>query len=123
MREVFWNSLPNQNQSEQNGNWHTASRGTPESPLTQVIEMLLDKDYTAVPVIDHDGKVVGMVSDNDLLTRGGMKVTISLKKTTDLDYVRGLHDSLENPHHKVSEVMTRQVVTITPDAILARAAR
>ncbi len=25
------------------------------------------------------GKVVGMVSDNDLLTRGGMRVTISLK--------------------------------------------
>ncbi len=48
---------------------------------------------------------------------------VSLKRATDLDYVRGLHDSLENPHHKVSEVMTRQVVTITPDAILARAAR
>jgi CBS domain-containing protein len=63
------------------------------------------------------------VGSNDLLTRGGMKVTISLKRATDLNYVRGLHDSLENPHHKVSEVMTRQVVTITPDAILARAAR
>ena len=77
---------------------------------------------TSIMVDDQD-KVVGMVSDNDLLTRGGMKVTISLKRATDLDYVRGLHDSLENPHHKVSEVMTRQVVTITPDAILARAAR
>ena len=95
----------------------------PDSPITAVVELLLDKDFTAVPVVDDQDKVVGMVSDNDLLTRGGMKVTISLKRATDLDYVRGLHDSLENPHHKVSEVMTRQVVTITPDAILARAAR
>jgi CBS domain-containing protein len=95
----------------------------PGSPITAVVELLLDKDFTAVPVVDDQDKVVGMVSDNDLLTRGGMKVTISLKRATDLDYVRGLHDSLENPHHKVSEVMTRQVVTITPDAILARAAR
>ncbi len=95
----------------------------PDSPITAVVELLLDKDFTAVPVVDEQGKVVGMVSDNDLLTRGGMKVTISLKRATDLDYVRGLHDSLENPQHKVSEVMTRQVVTITPDAILARAAR
>jgi CBS domain-containing protein len=94
-----------------------------DSPITAVVELLLDKDFTAVPVVDDQDKVVGMVSDNDLLTRGGMKVTISLKRATDLDYVRGLHDSLENPHHKVSEVMTRQVVTITPDAILARAAR
>jgi CBS domain-containing protein len=95
----------------------------PDSPITAVVELLLDKDFTAVPVVDDQDKVVGMVSDNDLLTRGGMKVTISLKRATDLDYVRGLHDSLENPHHKVSEVMARQVVTITPDAILARAAR
>jgi CBS domain-containing protein len=95
----------------------------PDSPITAVVELLLDKDFTAVPVVDDQDKVVGMVSDNDLLTRGGMKVTISLKRATDLDYVRGLHDSLENPHRKVSEVMTSQVVTITPDAILARAAR
>ena len=95
----------------------------PDSPITAVVELLLDKDFTVVPVVDDQDKVVGMVSDNDLLTRGGMKVTISLKRATDLDYVRGLHDSLENPHHKVSEVMTPQVVTIAPDAILARAAR
>jgi CBS domain-containing protein len=95
----------------------------PDSPITQVVELLLDKDFTAVPVVNNDGKVVGMVSDNDLLTRGGMSVTISLKRATDLDYVRELHDSLENPERKVSEVMTREVVTVAPDMVLGRAAK
>ncbi len=95
----------------------------PESPLTQVVELLLDKDYTALPVVDNDGKVVGMVSDNDLLTRGGMRVTISLKRATDLDFVRGLHESLESPSRTVSEVMTTEVVTVPPEIILGRAAR
>jgi CBS domain-containing protein len=95
----------------------------PDSPITQVVELLLDKDFSAVPVVDNDGKVVGMVSDNDLLTRGGMNVTISLKKATDLDYVRELHESLENANRKVSEVMTREVVTTAPDTILGRAAK
>jgi len=95
----------------------------PDSAITQVVELLLDKDFTAVPVVDDQGKVVGMVSDNDLLTRGGMNVTISLKKATDLDYVRELHESLENANRKVSEVMTREVVTTAPDAILGQAAR
>ena len=95
----------------------------PESPLTQVVELLLDKDYTALPVVDNDGKVVGMVSDNDLLTRGGMRVTISLKRATDLDFVRGLHESLESPSRTVSEVMTTEVVTVPPEMILGRAAR
>jgi CBS domain-containing protein len=83
----------------------------------------LDKDYTAVPVVDNDGRVVGMVSDNDLLTRGEMRVTISLKRATDLEYVRGLHESLESPSRSVSEVMTTGVVTVSPDMILGRAAR
>lgn len=95
----------------------------PDGPITEVVELLLDKDFTAAPVIDDQGKVVGMVSDNDLMTRGGMNVTISLKKATDLDYVRELHESLENANRKVSEVMTREVVTTTPDAILGRAAK
>jgi CBS domain-containing protein len=95
----------------------------PESPLTEVVELLLDKDYTAVPVVDNTSKVVGMVSDNDLLTRGGMRITISLKRATDLEYVRGLHESLESPRRTVSEVMTTDVVTVPTDIILARAAR
>ena len=95
----------------------------PDSPLTQVVELLLDKDFTAVPVVDDQGKVVGMVSDSDLLTRGGMSVTISLQKATDLDYVRELHESLDRPNHKVSEVMTRDVETVAPDAILGQAAK
>lgn len=95
----------------------------PDSPITQLVELLLDKDYTAVPVVDNDGKVVGMVSDNDLLTRGGMRVTISLKRATDLDFVRGLHESLESPSRTVSEVMTAAVVTVPPEMILGRAAR
>jgi len=95
----------------------------PDSPITQLVELLLDKDYTAVPVVDNDGKVVGMVSDNDLLTRGGMRVTISLKRATDLDFVRGLHESLESPSRTVSEVMTTEVVTVPPEMILGRAAR
>jgi PII-like signaling protein/predicted transcriptional regulator len=95
----------------------------PDSPLSEVIELLLDKDFTALPVIDEQRHVVGIVSDSDLLTRGGMNVTISLKRAADPDFVRELHDSLDNPNRKVSEVMTAEVVTIAPDAILGLAAR
>jgi CBS domain-containing protein len=100
---------------------HEVATVHPDSPITQVL--LLDKDFTAVPVVDNEGKVVGMVSDNDLLTRGGMRVTISLKRATDLEYVRGLHESLESPSRTVSEVMTTNAVTVLPNMILGRAAR
>ena len=94
----------------------------PDSPLTEVVELLLDKDFTAVPVVDGAGKVVGMVSDNDLLTRGGMNVTISLKRATDAEFVDDLHKSLQSPERKVSEVMTSSVETISPATLLGHAA-
>jgi CBS domain-containing protein len=95
----------------------------PNSPITEVIDLLLDKDFTALPVLDDGGRVVGMISDNDLLTRGGMNVTISLKRATDPDFVEELHKSLQNPNRQVSEVMTPDVQTVAPDTLLGRAAK
>ena len=95
----------------------------PNSPVTDVVELLLDKDFTAVPVIDDDHRVVGMVSDNDLLKRGGIRVTLSLKKATDPDFVAELHKQLKDPARKVAEVMTRDVVTVPPDMVLGKAAK
>src|SRR5260370_31605346 len=64
-----------------------------------------------------------MVSDNDLLKRGGVSVTLSLKKAADPDFVRELHKSLTDPGRKVAQVMTREVVTVAPDMILVKAAK
>jgi CBS domain-containing protein len=95
----------------------------PDSPVTEVVELLLDKDFTAVPVVDDSGKVVGMISDNDLLQRGGIRVTLSLKRATDPDFVEQLHRQLKDPARKVSEVMTREAVTVPPEMVLGKAAR
>jgi len=95
----------------------------PDSPITAVIDLLLDKDFTAVPVVDEQGKVVGMVSDSDLLTRGGVNVPLSLKRAADPEFVKELHKSLEDPARKVAEVMTRDVVAIGPEAALGQAAK
>jgi hypothetical protein len=51
-------------------------------------------------VIDDDNKIVGMVSDNDLLKRGGIRVTLSLKRATDPDFVQELHKQLKDPAGK-----------------------
>lgn len=93
-----------------------------DDSLTRVVELLLDKDFTAVPVVDTGGRVVGMVSDTDLLTRGGMQIGLSLKRAADAEFVRELHRSLENPERRVNEIMTREVVTVRPDTSLADAA-
>src|SRR4029450_1691548 len=40
----------------------------PETPTRAVAQLLLGNGFSAVPVIDHNGVAIGMVSENDLLT-------------------------------------------------------
>ncbi len=95
----------------------------PGRPVTAAIELLLDKDYTALPVIDESRKVLGVISDSDLLTKGGVNVTLSLKRAADADFVRDLQSGLKSPDRKVREVMTAPAVTTTADQSLGGAAK
>jgi CBS-domain-containing membrane protein len=95
----------------------------PDSPLIEVVELLLDKQFSAVPVVDEQRRVVGMVSDSDLLARGGMSVTLSLKRAADPEFVRQLHAELEKPGRRAAEVMSHEVVSITAETSLGAAAR
>jgi CBS domain-containing protein len=95
----------------------------PETPLAEVVEKLLDKDYTALPVVDETGRVVGIISDTDLLERGDMEVSLSLKKAVDPDLARALIARLRQVTKTVAQVMTPKPVTIGPHASLSEAAR
>lgn len=95
----------------------------PDTPLLEVVNLLLDKDYTALPVVADGGQVVGMISDSDLLSRGGMNVTLSLKRAMDSDFVAELHRQLAASGRVVRDAMTKEVVTVGAEASLGSAAR
>jgi CBS domain-containing protein len=42
----------------------------PDTPTQVIAQLLLDKGISAVPVVDHDGAPIGMVSEGDLVGRG-----------------------------------------------------
>ncbi|SNS19129.1 PII-like signaling protein [Humidesulfovibrio mexicanus] len=50
---------------------------TPDTPLSEVLQLLLDKGIKAVPVVQGH-KVAGMVTGGDLLKRAGMGLRVSL---------------------------------------------
>ncbi len=101
----------------------TVTTVQPEAPLAEVVEKLLDKDYTALPVVDVTGHVVGIISDTDLLERGDMEVSLSLKKALDPELVGTLIAHLRQSTRTVAQVMTPEPVTIGPHAYLSEAAR
>ncbi|MBI3798759.1 MAG: DUF190 domain-containing protein [Deltaproteobacteria bacterium] len=76
-----------------------------DAPLAEVVEKLIDKDYTALPVVDETNRVIGIISDTDLLERGDMEVSLSLKKAIDPDLARTLIARLrQSPHHRAASL-------------------
>jgi CBS domain-containing protein len=39
----------------------------PDTPVTRVVELLIENDITGVPVVDPSGRLVGIVTEKDLI--------------------------------------------------------
>lgn len=93
---------------------------TPDTPVRDVAKLMVDQRISGVPVID-DGKLVGIVSENDLVRR----VELGTEKTRPR-WVQFLtsDDTLlaEYVHARgrvARDVMTTNVVTVAPDDPIA----
>ncbi len=93
--------------------WMTRSPVTVDesASVAAAIHLLKDRNIRRLPVL-RDGRLAGIVSDRDLKEA-------SPSKATSLD-IWELHFLLEKL--TVGEVMTRKVVTITPDTTIEKAA-
>jgi CBS domain-containing protein len=100
----------------------------PDTPLTDVIRILAERRISGLPVIDRDGKLVGVISETDLMWRESgvtpppyiMLLDSVIYLENPARYERELHKALGQT---VGEVMTRNPITITPDKLLQEAAR
>jgi len=45
---------------------------TPDAPLIEAINYLLEKDISGLPVLDKDRRVVGIITEYDIATKGSL---------------------------------------------------
>jgi len=86
---------------------------TPDVPVTDALSLMRERKIRRLPVLDSHGKLVGIVSDQDLLYASPSPV--SSLSVWEMHYLLG--------KLKVEEVMTRKVITVTEDTPLEEAAR
>jgi CBS-domain-containing membrane protein len=93
----------------------------PNSKVGEVAELLLAHRISAMPVIDDAGKLVGMVSEGDLLRRSEAETgherawwlrLLMGRENLAAEYVR-------EHGRKVADVMTRGVISAEPDTPVA----
>jgi CBS domain-containing protein len=96
---------------------------SPDTPLAEVVELLLRRGVKALPIVDEHRRVVGIVTGGDLLSRGGLNLRLSLKQELDSDTLSQQLAALTQSGKTARDVMTRHVRTVEADLDLGEAIR
>lgn len=94
----------------------------PNTPLAELVMTLVQRPFRAVPVIDDERRVVGIVTNGDLVRRGGLPVRLELLQTFATEQIRDQLARLAAPYRTVEEIMTSPVVTVHPELDVRHAA-
>lgn len=96
----------------------------PETPLKDVAHLMIDHAVSGIPVVDHEGVVIGVVSEADLLVKERGVERIHRRPLAGLI---GDSKTTREQRDKVnaglaSQAMTSPAITIAPDRPLREAA-
>ena len=93
---------------------------TPETTILEAANLMLQRHVSGLPVVDATGKLVGIVSEGDFLRRS--EIGTQRKRGRWLRLILGAGKAAAEFVHehgrKVSEVMTRDPLTITEETAL-----
>lgn len=96
----------------------------PDWSVQQVAMVMLEKGISGLPVVDKDGRLVGIVSEGDLMRRAdcgtGHRHSWWLRMLMGRD--GQAREYVREHGRKVEDVMTREVVTAKPSASLGQIA-
>src|SRR6266540_3116635 len=86
---------------------------SPSSTVQEVAKLLLDERISAAPVLDSEGRLVGIVSEGDLLHR--VEAGTKRRRSWWLQALTGNNtlatEYIKAHARKVADVMTRDVIT------------
>jgi CBS-domain-containing membrane protein/PII-like signaling protein len=83
----------------------------PEMPIAEAWQKMLDTLIKAMPVVDANGMVVGMLTDEDLLERAGVQQRLSVAGRLDAGFLAEELVRLRQSELRVAEVMSKPAIT------------
>ncbi len=96
----------------------------PETSVADAVALLSKHDVSALPVVDAEGRILGIVSEADLVHR--VEIGTEKHRSWWMEAVTGASalagDFAKSHGQKVEEVMTAEVVSATEDTPLAEIA-
>jgi CBS domain-containing protein/PII-like signaling protein len=84
----------------------------PETPITDIVSLLLKRGYHSLPVVEADGHLVGLVTDGDLLRRAGLQARLDLQPELSITQFHQQLETLLSRNERALDIMTHPVVTV-----------
>jgi predicted transcriptional regulator len=94
---------------------------TSDQKLGEVVSLMCLYRYSGIPVVD-DGKLSGIVAESDVLKNMFPKLEDLMDSMSAVNYDEQVSQYAKVVHLIVKDVMTRVVITISPDAHILQAA-
>jgi CBS domain-containing protein len=97
---------------------------TPDTTLLAAARLMLEHRVGGLPVVDASGRMIGVFSESDLLREAGKGEDGSpwLQMMVGPDG-KPAEQPIRLDARKVGDIMTRQPITVAPDASIAQACR
>lgn len=95
---------------------------SPDAPVQDIVTLLIDRALRALPVVDADRRVVGIITDGDLLTRGAIDLSVEIQRALPLAERAVQVANLAAQPHRAADLMTPHPVTLPATTPLAQAA-
>ena len=99
---------------------HTVVTIGPDATVGEVADLLLTHRISGVPVVDGNGRIVGIVSEGDLLRRA--ESGTEQRRSHWLEWMTPgqtlAAEFVKSHSRRVSDIMTRRVISVAPDAPL-----
>jgi CBS domain-containing protein len=92
----------------------------PDAPIEKAVRLMLQHCVSGLPVVDGSGKLVGIITEGDLLRRAEIGTEHQRPRWLTILLGRGrlASDYVRSHGRKVKDVMTRDVVAITETTLI-----
>jgi len=88
-------------------------------PVSEAARLLLSSIFTGLPVVDPANRPVGVITQGDLISRGGLPLRLGLLAESDQERMNAILDKLA--HRPAREVMTSPAKTVVAEQYLGEA--
>lgn len=95
----------------------------PQTTVSEIARLMSENDISGLPVIGDDGKILGIVTELDMIVRNThFKMPTFFTILDSIIYLETPHHFQERLEHVLGttaeEIMTEEVITIAPDATI-----